>query len=278
VPCASSPKAGTRCIPGGFSILGEEVIAGSSLVGFDPVPLRPAVVSPFLLDTDEYTVGRFRALLQRGPFKGPLPQLGIPSDPDLKYCTWLGATAPANDHFALNCVYWQTAMLACQAEGGTLPSEAQWEHAARGRGQRRLYPWGNEDATCCAASVSRTGPPPYDGLCAGFGMQTVGSHPATAACGGLGDVSRDGVLDMLGSLTEAMADSLDQYDAPCWSSAGILTDPICRDPASPYAARGSNWNSDPDVTLPTRLPWQPDGRYVTGGFRCVYPSAGGTSP
>jgi hypothetical protein len=276
VACSASAPPTADCIPGGFSILGETGLAGQTDThGYDPVPLRPAVVSPFFLDKTEYTVGRFRALLARGTFQGDIPTLSNGTDPATSnFCTYLGQTDGTHDRLPLNCVTLNTAMLACQADGGKLPSEAQWEHAARGRGQRRLFPWGDEDATCCAASVSRQSSPGFVSDCPGLGIEPVGSHMPSSSCNGLGDVSRDGVIDMDGSMSEATVDAIDRYDAPCWTSAGILYDPVCTDPMSPgTTARGSNWFSSINLSTPARYLFDtmPDS---SQGFRCAYPDKG----
>jgi formylglycine-generating enzyme required for sulfatase activity len=275
-PCSSSPPPSALCIPGGFSIIGEPALAGESDThGYDPIPLRPAVISPFFLDTTEYTVGRLRALLARTSLKGPLPVLSNGNDPATSnFCTWLGPMDPTNDRFPLNCLRLQTAQLICELEGGALPSEAQWEHAARGRGERRLYPWGDDDGTCCTASTSRASTPGFTFNCTGVGVEPVGSHPPRASCNGLGDLSRDGIVDMAGSLSEATADALDPYDAPCWTVAGILYDPVCADPMAPgHTSRGSNWFSDVNVTAPARFLWA-DSQSRAGGFRCAYRDKG----
>jgi formylglycine-generating enzyme required for sulfatase activity len=276
VPCTASAPPTALCIPGGFSIVGESGLAGQSDThGYDPVPLRPAVVSPFFLDKTEYTVGRFRSLLARGTYQGDMPTASNGTDPTTSnFCTWLGPTNGANDRLPLNCITLKLAMQACQADGGTLPSEAQWEHAARGRGQRRLFPWGDDDATCCAASVDRQSTPGSAYTCAALGVEPVGSHMPSAACNGLGDVSRDGVIDMGGSMTEAMADAIDPYDAPCWTSAGILHDPVCTDSTSPgTTGRGSNWISSITITTPTRFLFGVLS-IQSQGFRCAYPGKG----
>jgi formylglycine-generating enzyme required for sulfatase activity len=276
VPCSASPPPGAVCIPGGFTILGELEFAGQAdTFGVDPVPLRPVVVSPFFLDATEYTVGRFRALLARTTFNEAWPQMNNGNDPATSnFCTWRGTTDATGDKLPLNCVHLGSSEEACHLAGGTLPSEAQWEHAARGRGERRLYPWGNQDATCCAESASRESTPGHAFTCTGAGVEPVGSHPPRASCNGLGDLSRDGVADMAGSLDEAMADAIDPYDAPCWSAAGILHDPVCTDATNPnHAERGGNWLSPVNVTMPQRAIFQDSGDF-SGGFRCAYPDKG----
>ena len=219
-PCRSSPSDGRTCIPGGFGVLGDYAARwfATELVQYEPVPLRPVAISPFHLDTDEVTVGRARALV----LSGALPESALqwPSSmTDSSYCTWLGADIASNDALPLNCVAATTAGQVCSLLGGTLPSEAQWEYAARGRGQGRRYPWGNDDPTCCALSAGRAfgGSSPPE--CPGSGPEPVGSHLPTPSCGGLGDITRDGVRDMGGSVAEILLDALEPYTAPCWEGA-----------------------------------------------------------
>src|SRR5690606_5498248 len=101
---------------------------------------------------------------------------------------------------------------------------AEWEYAASGRGQGRRHPWGDEVAQCCGASIDRLG------SCQGFSSvpEPVGSHPREG-CAWEGDVSRDGVRDLGGSMTEWLRDRYSPYGENCWSGSGILSDPVCDD-------------------------------------------------
>jgi formylglycine-generating enzyme required for sulfatase activity len=273
-PCSISPAADQVCIPGGFSILGDYDAVGDGQsevyipgVGApETAPLRPVVLRPFLLDKTEFSVKRLRALVQRGALSNAaLPKLASGSAP---FADWLGPDDPSNDALPLNWVDYATARAACAASGGTLPTEAEWEHAARGRGERRRYPWGDESPTCCTLSASR---PPGGAECegAGSGPEAIGSHQPSAACNGLGDESRDGVLDMAGSLSEALLDELAGYGEPCWSG-GILHDPVCSQAASNLPAqRGDSWSGGlGDAWVVLRHEYAPS---AGAGFRCVYP-------
>jgi formylglycine-generating enzyme required for sulfatase activity len=282
-PCPGTPPEGAVCIPGGLTILGEQSFegVGNGSDELDPIPLRPALLSPFYLDRTEITVGRFRALFEAGLI-GTTPPVtkGDPLIDSSEYCTWLGPGQAAHDALPLNCLGYPTAVAICEALGGALPTEAQWEHAARGRGRRSLYPWGNYTpngaSDCCIVSASRKSTPDIPVVCPDSGVEPPGSHPASPACGGIGDESRDGVLDLGGSLTEAMRDSLKPYDADCWSvkGGGLLTDPFCDDPGSVlHAVRGGNWNGGQARTaVPFRSSF--NANRPTSGLRCAYEAKG----
>ena len=273
-PCAAAAAAGRVCIPGGFSVLGDYAAVGGANATPDqePIPLHPVVVAPFFLDREEFTVGRARALVLTGALAASGPRAMTAGDPLGQYCTWLGAGDASNDDLPLNCVPYATALLACQLSQGTLPTEAQWLHAARGRGEGRRYPWGNDEPTCCALSASRdvayaTGP-----ACAGSGLQPVGSHPAAASCDGLGDVSKDGIEDLAGSVAELLLDGFQSYSAACWGR-GVLHNPICEvsTEGGPHAAHGGSFSEPLGNALLAPRGYADNGPDF--GFRCAYPDS-----
>jgi formylglycine-generating enzyme required for sulfatase activity len=282
VPCSGPSPAGVDavCVPGGFSVLGALAFEGTGdgIYDEEPTPLRPVRLSPFFLDRTEVTVGALRELLA-DPAKdlsGVTPLFQDDAMEDGQYCTWLGPDDPANDALPLNCLKRSDAAAICEARGGSLPSEAQWEHAARGRGRGSLYPWGDLEPTgaadCCLLSAARE--PSVNSaaaLCPGEGVEPAGSHPATPACKGLGDQSRDGVLDLAGSLTELVADSFLPYSASCWlRGTGALLDPLCIEPTEiDQVCRGGNWNGGQSASAaPFRHSF--NAQRPTSGFRCAY--------
>lgn len=270
VPCSSRPVPGRACIPGGFDILGDASEVGLTTPNLDPLPYRPVLVSPFALDTLEVTVGRFRQLVLAGRYQGALPEMAmIPGDPGSDFCTWHGPDTDVADAYPLNCIDKVSAETACEAFGGRLPTEAQWNHASRGRGQRREFPWGNTDPKCCTESAARGGLGPAS--CGPQGAEPAGSHPPSR-CNGVGDVSRDGIIDMGGSLSEAMLDDIEPYDGPCWTAENILRDPQCT-VANPIGtlSKGGSWADGFGVSAaPLRYFYNLGPQF---GFRCAYPDA-----
>lgn len=275
VPCVGQAPEGALCVPGGFSILGDD-----SLVGYgnfwDAAPLIPIFTRPFFIDRTEITVKRYRDFVatEGEPERPALAH--IEGDGLRDACAFRSHDVSEYDALPLNCTEWRTLRALCQAQGGDLPTEAQWEHAARGRGQARTYPWGEEEVECCRASVSRESLPGVPLKCpTSPGIEPVASHLASESCGGVGDQSRDGVIDLGGSVSEMTLDNARAYSHECWAGSGILRDPQCVDTGGLISLRGGNFTTGAKVaTAALRSDWSKSGWSGGIGGRCVYPAGG----
>lgn len=268
-PCtAPAPAADAACVPGGYDIVGQSNLLGIKVPDLEPFPVRPVVLSALYMDRTEYTVGRFRRQLAR-PWlpRATMPDLPRADADSLVYCTFRGADDPSSDQLPLNCVDSLLAAELCALEGGELPSEAQWEHAARA-GDGRAYPWGAGAPRCCTVSASRD--PRVDGgaVCpADPVVEPVASHRGNASC--VGDVTAQGIFDLGGSLTELVRDRF-APPAEAWLP-GLARDPVSIAPTADIVAKGGNFSAGVEFTRPAyREAVDQKARSSIEGFRCIY--------
>lgn len=257
VPCRAEKVKGRVCVEGGLTVVGERAAAAP------PDPRRVAVdrpraasLEPFWLDVLEVTVSDLRQLFARG-----LAAEKPPTADQRAGCNYRDALGPG-DFDAARCVTFATARAACRARGGDLPTAAQWEHAARGRGNRYRYPWGFAEPRCCTAALARG-----RGCSDAVSLET-GTHLGDGCDSA--DVTRDGAADLGGSVREWVLDRPVPWDDPCYGVAPIADNLACVDGVVGSARGGSFLRSLSDATAVLR--WRVDDD-VDVGFRCAYGDA-----
>jgi formylglycine-generating enzyme required for sulfatase activity len=280
-PAVPAPPAATRApaCPDGAVLVPEGTFTMGSTSGeTDELPLHQVKLSAFCIDRTEVTVAAYRrctAEKLRGVKCLPAPRsVEFPPYSAEEIKLWSGfcnGPRPGRDGHPINCVDWGHADTYCQWAGGRLPTEAQWEYAARGT-DGRLYPWGNErpgpallrvcGAECVAARPGWSAK--YTG---GDWPETspVGAYPAGA--------SPFGLLDTGGNVWEWVAD----WYAP-YVGAALIVDPRGPERGKHRVVRGGGWDEDvgnvtPRARASDRNFNTESTRFNFVGFRCAYAPA-----
>ena len=200
---------------------------GSTKGDEDERPERTVVVKAFAIDRTEVTRARYAACVVARRCKAlPAPAAG---------------EARTDAELPVTNVSWADAQAYCRFAGGRLPTEAEWEKAARGTDGRE-YPWG--DALECARA--NWGNFEGEGPCAGKNPGRpvrVGSYPTGA--------SAYGALDLGGNVWEWVADKYDD------------------DPARRVVRGGSCCSYFVGPRAANRNAWAPEHRDADLGFRCA---------
>ena len=216
---------------------------GSDTGDEDERPEHSVRVSSFFLHQMEVTVDAYRDCVNDGTCQ----EAAVGGE-----CN--GGKGGREDH-PINCVSWYDAVRYCDWVGGRLPTEAEWEKAARGESGFD-YPWGNESPDCDRAIVG------YGLGCGALSTWPVGSLPQ-------GD-SAYGISDLVGNVWEW---TLDAYDAGIYARIGDV-DPVHLADGKKRVLRGNSWYySDPplDSRASNRFPFPPGRFYPYIGFRCAFP-------
>jgi formylglycine-generating enzyme required for sulfatase activity len=221
-------------VPEGSFTMGCTEGPGHCMEGEMDQPPHAVFVSAFEIDETEVSQQAYAACVAAAActaaasgfdpgHDGALPVTNVSHDQARGYCAWAGKR---------------------------LPTEAEWEKAARGTDERR-YPWGDERPTCAQANLD---------VCGGKLRAT--TDPAARA-----GASPYGALDMAGNAEEWVAD---------WFGATYYASSPARDPQGPAASTGSGyvvrggsvrddwWHAGASVRL-----WDDGGPSPVRGFRCA---------
>ncbi|MEQ1793250.1 MAG: SUMF1/EgtB/PvdO family nonheme iron enzyme [Nitrospira sp.] len=213
--------------------------------GRDEYPRHDVFVSNFYIDKFELTNGRYLEFVKATGHR-------IPQNP--KNATrnlWQGdvITESLTDRPVIN-VDWADANAYCQWVGKRLPTEAEWEKAAKGTADRR-FPWGNVEPTNKHLN---------------FNQQWIGEKTLMPVGSYEAGKSPFGVYDMAGNVWEWVND---WYDAKYYEKSPAKN-PTGPETGTKRVLRGSGWqNETPTVRIFTRVDSDPTIRNESTGFRCA---------
>lgn len=213
--------------------------------GRDEYPRHDVFVNNFYIDKFELTNSRYLEFVKATNHR-------IPQNP--KNATrnlWQGDTITESlaDRPVVN-VDWADANAYCQWAGKRLPTEAEWEKAAKGTADRR-FPWGNVEPTNKHLN---------------FNQQWIGEKTLMPVGSYELGKSPFGVYDMAGNVWEWVND---WYDAKYYEKSPAKN-PTGPETGTKRVLRGSGWqNETPTVRIFTRVDSDPTIRNESTGFRCA---------
>jgi formylglycine-generating enzyme required for sulfatase activity len=226
----------------------------------DEGPPHPVRLSSYWIQRYEVSVAEYVVCIDAGG-----------CDPSSVQKDGLSCTLGGQGELPITGVSWQGAADFCRWLGGGLPTEAQWEFAARGSDGRR-YPWGNRSPHCKNARMKK--PDDFDYSLEEFGHCAFGSpepaihyrHDGWSAYHH-GGWSAFGVTHMAGNVWEWVADRYGPYP----DSGAILEDPAGPEVGDRRVQRGGGFDDGPEDLRSSRRGHLPPGaRLCDVGFRCVF--------
>jgi formylglycine-generating enzyme required for sulfatase activity len=243
VPIVAFPKASTR--------IGNDLWETES-------PAHDVAIDAFALDVSEVTVRNFAVCVDRGVCTKPIAT---------GFCTW---EKPDTAHHPVTCVTWEQAKAYCGWLSKRLPTEAEWERAARGKEPRKSgnafegnYPWGKAEpkngiANVCGKECTVYGAHQNQNWPAMWEEED--GYPLTAPVGAFrAGATPDGLVDMAGNVWE-------------WTAS-----PYCAYPSTEcgnnveYVIRGGGFLSyaPRNLEVTTREAMNKTDATHTVGFRCA---------
>ena len=236
---AYSKRSGMIEIPGGTFTM------GTAQSGFtDDKPEHEVELSTFWIDSVEVTVSQYQICVAEG--------LCAPAGQG-PGCN--AAQADSRGDHPVNCVTWEQANIFCTWASKRLPTEAEWEKAARGVNDSRRFPWGEDDPTLMVLANPELRIANYGNLFGG--TLAVGDHPD--------GVSPYGVHNMAGNVMEWTAD----YYGALYYAESASRDPQGPPSGDQRVARGGHYLAPVDAATTTvRNRIQPASAEPALGFRC----------
>ena len=144
---AQVAQAAQTCPDGMVLIPSGKMFMGARDLTAESKPPHEVTVGTFCLDKTEVTTAAYLGCVNKGECEKPRDKVNwatIKPDEVQRYSQLCNAIHKDRGDHPVNCVAWAMADTFCKKRAARLPTEAEWEFAARGSGQRK-YPWGDEE-------------------------------------------------------------------------------------------------------------------------------------
>ena len=236
--CRGAAPLDMRYIPAGYAMMGAEY--GDLTAQSNAKPYHLVYLDAFYMDTHEVTNEDYAVCVAAGKCKSP------ESVDSKTRADYYGKQTFAK--FPVVNITWQDAVDYCAFVEKRLPTEAEWDRAARGTEDNRRYPWGNGTPKMNNLNTSLI---PGD-------TEMVNIYP--------GGYSPYGAADMLGNVSEWVSD---WYD-PEWYKVSGEENPAGPETGTEKVVRGSSFETGlVDQHIVMRKGMAPDSYGYAVGFRCA---------
>jgi len=242
---SSSPKAAAAQSASILLVPAGNFIMGSYNGNADEQPVHIVYLDAFYIDKYEVTNALYKSCVDANACAFPK------FDNSNLRPTYYGD--PRYDQYPVIGVTWDMAKAYCEWRKASLPTEAEWEKAARGP-DGRMYPWGNSSDQS-RANYNNNGDPNYAG-----DTSAVDAYPS--------GVSPYGVFDMAGNVWEWVADI---YDASYYASLTLpIANPLGPASGAYRVVKGGSWDSSEfSLRSAGRGFYDPSNANIYIGFRCA---------
>ncbi|HPB51449.1 MAG TPA: SUMF1/EgtB/PvdO family nonheme iron enzyme, partial [Myxococcota bacterium] len=225
--------------------------------GRNEYPYHQVFLDGFMMDRTEVTYGAFMSCVDAGICTHHMDDATCYHRPDPTQPEVQGRPPPQSrrEHMPMTCVDWDQASQYCEWVGKRLPTEAEWEKAARGNDGRK-YPWGNDRWTCSlvVAMYDDNGWCGYD-----YAAEVCSTSP--------GGDSPYGLCDMAGNVWEWTSD---------WSDSNYYKQSPAENPRGPEtgtlkSVRSGGVDYPPPYPIRSSRRWgvAPNNATFYRGFRCA---------
>ena len=219
----------------------------------DEGPKHKVFLDAFYIGKHEVTNRQYNTFVKSSGHRAP-------GNEDPKFSIWRGdEMLDGIGPLPVINVSWDDAVAYCKWAGGRLPTEAEWEKAARGT-DGRMYPWGND---------------PVTGNRSNFSIEniTFWEGPSTLARTDQYDYGRSpyGAYEMAGNVWEWVQDFYDEN----YYKNSASKNPTGPSSGKERVVRGGSWQSNPDtVRSANRNKHDPGDRRIYLGIRCAKDATG----